>query len=157
MNPQEKEQTTFAKRPIEKDEQIKEGYYDTNIGKCYFKPEKGYGWHRSGVEWYLVEVMKIALQSNDRFSFQSELIKFRDWIEVRLAPQPTYCITESLIREYIQSLTTPNGREEKIERLEEKIRNIIQEMRDESLVDFMRASDREKVVKRLKEFIESQI
>ena len=44
----------------------------------------------------------------------------------------------------------------KCDRLEEKVENLIKEMREESLVDFMRASDRKMVIKRLVEFIRSQ-
>jgi len=49
------------------------------------------------------------------------------------------------------------GKKENDDRIEEKVRNLVQEMRDECLVDFVRASDRELVVSRLLEFIRTQI
>lgn len=59
----------------------------------------------------------------------------------------------------LSALRKENEGKEKVlpDRLKEKIKNIIEELREESLVDFMRASDRERVVNRLHEFIESQI
>ena len=45
----------------------------------------------------------------------------------------------------------------KCDRLEEKVTSLIKEMREECLVDFMRASDKDKVIKRITEFIRTQI
>jgi len=44
----------------------------------------------------------------------------------------------------------------KCDRLEEKVKNLIKEMREESLVDFMRASDKEIVIRKLITFIRIQ-
>ena len=47
---------------------------------------------------------------NSKKSFRSnvdclsdELSDFRDWLEEKLYPQLTYCITDDLIKEYIKS------------------------------------------------------